>query len=49
MNIIINIAINISNKKKPVFDLIFSFDVNTLHEVIPKLDIFLIYFHNLNI
>ena len=39
MNIIINIKINISNKKKPAFDLIFSFDVNTLHDVIQKLDI----------
>ena len=39
MNIIINITMNISNKKNPAFDTMFSFDVNTLHEVIPIFDI----------
>ena len=36
---IINIAIIINNKKNAVFDIIFSLDPNTLHEVTFKFEI----------
>ena len=40
MNIIINTARITNNEKNPVFDSIFSFDANTLQEVIPKFEIY---------